>query len=98
MRFPVKLVVAIVPPRDNIPPDNCNTDPTGGLTTFPTKRFPEGNKGAARALWKCRDVMVETQASVLQLAFASLYIGITGYGGGPAIIALMHRYFIDRRR
>lgn len=42
--------------------------------------------------------MVGTQVSLLQLALASLYIGITGYGGGPAIIALMHRYFIDRRQ
>lgn len=41
--------------------------------------------------------MVEARVSLLQLALASLYIGITGYGGGPAIIALMHRYFIDRR-
>jgi len=41
--------------------------------------------------------MIDSRVSLLQLAFASLYIGIIGYGGGPAIIALMHRYFIDRR-
>ncbi|MHB0939481.1 MAG: chromate efflux transporter [Armatimonadota bacterium] len=41
--------------------------------------------------------MLGTPVSLLQLALASLYIGITGYGGGPAIIALMHRYFIHRR-
>lgn len=32
------------------------------------------------------------------LARAFLYLGVAGYGGGPAIIALMHRYFIDRKR
>jgi len=42
--------------------------------------------------------MSDSRISLLQLAFASLYIGIIGYGGGPAIIALMHRYFIEQRR
>jgi len=42
--------------------------------------------------------MIKSRVSLLRLAFASLYIGITGYGGGPAIIALMHRYFIDRKQ
>lgn len=40
----------------------------------------------------------QQKVTLAQLALASLYIGITGYGGGPAIIALMHRYFVEKRK
>ncbi|MHB9129550.1 MAG: chromate efflux transporter [Armatimonadota bacterium] len=36
--------------------------------------------------------------SLIQLARASTHIGLTGYGGGPAIIGLMYAYFVDRLR